>query len=78
MSMNTKINSIAELFQISTKIEEKNENLIVFPWTLRWLKGPEYFHILQNYEMYNTCLGFEILSQHPEWIYQKPQSKYLC
>ena len=75
MSMTTKLKSLNEIESISTKIEESPQELIIFPWTMRWLKGYEYSHILQNYEMYHEGLGFEMLPNHPDWIYRKPQSK---
>lgn len=53
-----------------------SEQLIIFPWTLRWLKGHEYFHIINNYLEYSKSMGFELVDEHPLWIYNYPESKY--
>lgn len=62
--------------EISPKKLEEIQDLIFFPWTLRWLKGHEYLHIMLFMKIYQTNLGFDVLTCHPDWIYLKPQSFY--
>lgn len=48
---------------------------MVYPWTLRWLRGHEYLQIIKNYEKYCQTMNFELLEDHPSWIYHTPSSK---
>jgi len=75
MSLSTPTNNSNEVTSTASKNEETpSPNLIIFPWTLRWLKGNEYFHLIQNYQLYQEFLSFDVLSQHPDEIYIHPQS----
>ncbi|CAG9330042.1 unnamed protein product [Blepharisma stoltei] len=43
-----------------------------FPWNERWLNGSEYEFIIRNYEKYSENFGFQILTDHPSFIYTAP------
>ena len=44
-----------------------------FLWANRWLTGAEYNYILQSIESYVHAFDFEILRDHPHYIYTAPK-----
>ncbi|CAG9331193.1 unnamed protein product [Blepharisma stoltei] len=43
-----------------------------FPWKERWLNGSEYEIIIRNYQDYSEKFSFQILTDHPTFIYTTP------
>ena len=76
MSVLTPTNTSEAPTSISSNTLEFSKFLI-FPWTIRWLKGPEYRHLLNNSKIYSDYMGCQIYEKHPDSIYTKPQSNLL-